>query len=262
MKMHERPEKIRSMDLLRVFLRSLLIQASWSFDRMQSLGFAFAIRPVLRRLYPDAGEYRARLSRHMEYFNTQPYFASFILGAAARIEEEQASGANPPQDISALKNTLMAPLGALGDSFFWGALKPLSAIIAVAMLIAGVHWAPLLFLILYNAWHLRLRAGMLKWGYESRGDVVTLMTHYRFPRMARLFKAVSLTTLGGMLGMAPLWRPEFKPAVSLPGIVTSVAGFLAVLALVVALKKGGSPVKLMLGLAAACVALAFAGVGS
>ena len=34
---------IRGRDLIRVFLRSFLIQASWSYDRMQSLGFAYAV---------------------------------------------------------------------------------------------------------------------------------------------------------------------------------------------------------------------------
>ncbi len=52
---------------------------------MQSLGFAYAIEPVLRKLYPDQAEYESRLRIHLEYFNTQPYLASFILGAVVTI---------------------------------------------------------------------------------------------------------------------------------------------------------------------------------
>lgn len=259
--MNENQRTITTLDLLRVFLRSFLIQASWSFDRMQSLGFAYAIHPVLKRLYPDREEYRSRLNLHMEYFNTQPYLASFILGAAARMEQERASGRNRAVDVSGLKSALMAPLGALGDSFFWGALKPLSTVIAVAMLMTGAWWAPLLFLVLYNIWHIGLRAGVLVWGYESTGDAVALMSHYSFTKMAKLFKAVSLAVIGGILGMASIWRPELKLAVSPPGFVNAVAGLLITLVLVVVLRKGGSPVKLMLGLAAVCLALAYAGVG-
>lgn len=251
---------IRGRDLIRVFLRSFLIQASWSYDRMQSLGFAYAVLPALRRLYADPGEYRSRLQLHMEYFNTQPYLASFILGAAVRMEEERATGRNRTADVAALKNTLMAPLGALGDSFFWGALKPLSVVIALAVLLSGFWWAPLLFLVLYNSIHIWLRAEVLVWGYRTAGDVVALNARYQFTRLARLFKAVSLTMLGGMLGTLPLWRPDFRPQLPVPGPALAIAGLMITLLLAAVLKKGGTPVKLMIGLAAICIALAYAGV--
>ena len=252
---------IRNLDLLKVFLRSFLIQASWSYDRMQSLGFAYAIQPVLQRLYPEREEYRSRLDLHMEYFNTQPYLAAFILGATARMELERASGRDRDADISGLKSALMAPLGALGDSFFWGALTPLAAVIAVAVLMTGAWWAPLLFLVLYNSWHVGLRAEVFVWGYQSAGDAVALMARYSFTKMARLFKAVSLAVIGGVLGMASNWRPELKLTIFPPGFVNVAAGLVITLVLVVVLRKGGSPVKLMLGLAGICLALAYTGVG-
>src|SRR5512143_4202991 len=165
--------------MLKVFWKSFLIQASWSFDHMQSLGFAYAIQPVLRKLYPDQDEYESRLRIHMEYFNTQPYLASFILGAVARMEQDRALGRNSSTDVSSLKRALMAPLGALGDSFFWGSLKPLAAVIAVAMLLAGAWWAPLLFLALYNVVHVGLRAGLVFAGYATRGDVAAILGRYK-----------------------------------------------------------------------------------
>jgi mannose/fructose/N-acetylgalactosamine-specific phosphotransferase system component IID len=259
--MNKRERTVTKIDLFRVFLRSFLIQASWSFDRMQSLGFAYAIQPVLRRLYPDQEEYRSRLNLHMEYFNTQPYLAAFILGATARLEGERASGRNRDADVSGLKSALMAPLGALGDSFFWGALTPLAAVIAAAMLMTGAWWAPLLFLFLYNVWHVGLRAAVFAWGYQSSGDAVALMARYNFTKMAKLFKAVSLCVIGGALAMASAWRPELKLTASMPGFVNAVAGLAITLVLVAVLRKGGSPVKLMLGLAGVCLALAYLGVG-
>jgi len=252
---------ISKTDLIRIFFRSFLIQASWSFERMQSLGFAFAIQPALKKLYPDATEYRSRLKLHTEYFNTQPYLASFILGATVRMEEERASGRSREADVSALKAALMAPLGALGDSFFWGALRPLAAVIAVAALMTGAWWAPLLFLALYNLGHVGLRAAVLVWGYRSAGDAMALMGHYNFTKMARLFKVLCLGVTGGMLGMAADWRSEFRFPAPLPDGAVSVAALLATLALIAVLRRSGSPVKLMLGLAAVCLALAYAGVG-
>jgi mannose/fructose/N-acetylgalactosamine-specific phosphotransferase system component IID len=247
-------------DLRRVFWRSFLIQTSWSFDRMQSLGFAYAIQPVLKKLYPNRAEYESRLKFHMEYFNTQPYLASFILGAVARLEQERASSQDRSADVSGIKTALMAPLGALGDSFFWGALKPLAAVVATALLLANAWWAPFVFLVLYNIVHIGLRAAVLVNGYKSAGDAVALKARYNFTKMAKLFKGVSLFVLGGILGSLPAWRPEFRLAVPLPGIVTAGIGFSLTLILVAVLRRGGSPVKLMLGLAALCLALAFGGV--
>ncbi len=226
---------------------------------MQTIGFAYALDPVLRKLYPDRGEFEKRLKAHMDYFNTQPYFASFILGAAVRLEEDRASGRNADADIAGLKATLMAPLGALGDSFFWGALKPMAAAIAVAAIMTGSWWAPLLFLAIFNAWHIGLRLKMLFWGYANGGDAVALMARYGFTRVAKRFKIISLASLGGILGLMPLWSPEFKLAPSASASLM-LSGLVITLVLVAFVRRGGSPVKLMLGLAAICFALAYAGV--
>jgi mannose/fructose/N-acetylgalactosamine-specific phosphotransferase system component IID len=227
---------------------------------MQTLGFAFAIEPVLRKFYPDRTAYQERLKYHMEYFNTQPYFATFILGAVMRQEEDRATGRDLVRDVSGLKTTLMAPLGALGDSFFWGALKPFAAIIAVAALMMGSWWAPILYLVLFNIWHISLRIGLLIWGYRSGGDAVSLLAIYSFTKMARLFKIISLTVLGGILGMMPLWRQEFRLEYPVPGVIIVVSCMALTFGLVGILRRGGSPIKLMFGLAIICLALAYAGV--
>jgi mannose/fructose/N-acetylgalactosamine-specific phosphotransferase system component IID len=247
-------------DLFAVFRRALLIQATWSFDKMQTLGFAYVMEPALRKLYPDPAEYGERLKAHLEYFNTQPYFASFIIGAAVRLEEDRATGRNTAPDIAGLKAALMAPLGALGDSFFWGALKPLASAAATAALMTGSWWAPFLFLAIFNTWHIGLRMGMLFWGYASGGDAVAFMEKYHLTKIAKRFKVMSLSILGGILGMMPFWRSEFNPPFRVPGIAMSLSAMLATLALIAALRRSGSPVKLMLGLAALCIALAYAGV--
>ncbi len=227
---------------------------------MQSLGFAYAIEPALRKLYPDPEEYESRLRLHMTYFNTQPYLASYILGAVTRLEQERASGRKPLADVQGLKTSLMAPLGAIGDSFFWGSLKPFAAVMAVALVITGSWWAPLLFLAVYNSVHVVLRAGVLVSGFRSGGDAVEFMARYRFTKTAKLLKVTSLAMLGVIPGMLPAWRPEFRFAVTAPDMAVSAAGLALTLGIVGLLRKGGSPVKFMLGLGAACLVLAYAGV--
>jgi len=229
---------------------------------MQTLGFAYALEPAIRKLYPDDVEYEIRLRAHLDYFNTQPYLASFVLGAVVRMEEDRAAGQSCEEDIVGLKASLAGPLGALGDSFFWGALRPFAAVAAVAALLTGSWWAPLLFFALFNLWHVGLRTALLVWGYRSRGDAVALLERYRFTRMAKRFKVLSLGMLGGMIGLLPLWREPFRTAGGAPSVAVLAAGGGAVLLLTAALRRGGSPVQLMLGLAACCLLLAFAGVVS
>jgi len=251
---------ITTGDLLRVVGRAFLIQASWSFERMQSLGFAYAIEPVLRKLYPEQKEFSDRLKLHMDYFNTQPYFASFILGAVVRIEQDRAEGRNALADVQGIKTVLMAPLGALGDSFFWGSLKPMAAVIAVAMVVGGIWWAPFIFLLFYNVWHIGLRVSLVFMGYRSSGDAVALLSRYRFTGWARQFKLISLAVLGGIVGGIALWRPELKPEFSMPDMMLAASAMAFTLLLVAVLRRGGSPLKLMLALAVLCIVLALTGV--
>jgi PTS system N-acetylgalactosamine-specific IID component len=154
----------------------------------------------------------------------------------------------------------MAPLGAVGDSFFWGALKPLAAAAAVAAFITGSGFAPFLFLAIFNIWHIGLRVGMLFRGYATGGDAVALMERGHFTKTAKRFKLMSLCILGGVLGLMPNWRPELKPAFRVPGFALALSGMLLTLVLIAIVRRSGSPVKLMLALAVICIALAYAGI--
>ena len=259
--MKEQTDPIGVRELFGVYCRSFLLQAAWSYDRMQSVGFAYALEPVLRKLYQDPVEYEARLRLHLEYFNTQPYFASFVLGAAVRMEQNRVQGESAEVcDIAGLKASLMAPLGALGDSLVWGALKPMTAIVAAAVCILGYWWAPLMFLVIYNVGHAGLRAWLLWQGYIGCGNAVTLVSRFRFTAVAKWFKVLSLCFAGALIGMLPVWRTEFRFSENTGGFRASVLAMTATLALAAALRRGGSPVKFMLGLAAVCIVLAYAGV--
>lgn len=126
-----------------MFLRSFLLQACWSFERMQGLGLAYCLEPWLKRLYGAENRRLAEaLARHMRYFNTQPYMAAFVLGVVARLEHSAAAQPEAAAGIHARIDTLRASMGAalagLGDAFFWGALRPACAALAGALALALV----------------------------------------------------------------------------------------------------------------------------
>src|SRR5207302_1103412 len=63
------PRRVSPATLLRVLWRSLFLQAAWNPRGMQNLGFAYAMEPALRDLYPDPTVRAHAVERHLEFFN-------------------------------------------------------------------------------------------------------------------------------------------------------------------------------------------------
>ena len=73
-------------------------------------------------------ELNQALKRHLEFFNTQPFLATPIMGIIAAMEEKRANGADiSDQTISGVKVGLIGPLAGVGDPIFWGTLRPVLA---------------------------------------------------------------------------------------------------------------------------------------
>ncbi len=163
--------RVSPRTLVRVFFRSLFLQAAWNPRGMQNLGFADAIAPALAELYPDERARASAAARHLEFFNCHPYLAAAILGGAVRLEERVASGDASPQTVSAFKTTLGPPFAALGDGFFWLALRPAAALAAAATEPFLGLGCVLVFVLAYNLVHLSARVWLFAAGY-SRGEAV------------------------------------------------------------------------------------------
>ncbi len=160
---HDR--RITRWVLMRILWRSFFFQSVCNYERMQNVGFAFCILPALQRLY-EGDDLKAAMKRHLAFFNSHPYMADALLGATVHLEEDLAAGRTTEERVLAFKSTMMGPMAAIGDSFFWASLKPFAATLAVAGIVSGVSWAPIVFLLLYNLFHLVLRVYGLMAGYR------------------------------------------------------------------------------------------------
>jgi len=202
--------RVQRSDLARATSRSLQIQALLTPERMQGPGFAFALVPVLRRLYPAREDLAAALKRHLAYFATHPVLSGYVLGAAARLEERRAQG-EPVSDerIDEMKRALASPLAALGDPMFWSTLRPLAGllgVLAVALLPTPgalgpdirVLLCPLFTLLTYNAIALPFRIGGATRGYESADAPIALV------RSLHLGEWRDVLARGGALGYGAL----------------------------------------------------------
>ncbi len=186
-----------------VLFRQLLLQGCWNFEGMQNVGFAYCLLPALRHLYegrPD--DLRSAVKRHLEFFNTNPMLAGIIVGASVRIEERVAAGEVDPRTLGTFKVGLMGSLGAIGDAFFWGALKPMASV--AGAILALVH--PLLgiaaLLALYNASHIRIRIAGFRAGNEGEAGAAAFLKRAGFTGRTEDRKMIAAVLGGAYAGVA------------------------------------------------------------
>jgi len=205
---------------VRTMLRMLFMQAAWNFERLQNLGWAWCMQPGLNELYPDPAERAKALRRHLELFNTHPYMAGYVAGAALRAEAEVAAGTAEPARVAALKSGLAPALAAMGDSFFWATLRPSAAMLAVAWLWLAPHpWqlaSPFVFLLAYNLPSLWLRLRSVEHGWNQGEQVAMHIVRMRLPAVAEGLRIAALILAGGLAGsLARIVHPATGEAVPL-----------------------------------------------
>ena len=163
--------RLKWTTLFHVCCRSLLLQASWNFERLQNLGYLYLVLPGLRSIYGSPLPLEV-LQRHAGYFNTHPYLTPLVAGANLRLEARLAAGEDIPVDITTFKNMVIAPFAAMGDALFWGGVRPLAAVISLFFATQGSLWAPVVFLVLFNLPHLIVRIAGMVLGYVQELRVV------------------------------------------------------------------------------------------
>lgn len=143
--------------LARSVVRLLLVQASWTYERMQGVGIGYATLPLLDPLRSDPRRYAEAVARGAEYFNAHPYLDGIAVGAAARAEIDGVA----PGTIQRLKTALAGPLGSLGDQLFWiGVVPAIMAAVVIAVAL-GAEWPAVA---LGVASYLGIRLYVTAWG--------------------------------------------------------------------------------------------------
>ena len=158
---------ITKKDFWSVFFRSLTLDASWNYERMQNLAYAYAMAPIIRRLYKNNEEKKAALERHLEFMSVTPHISTLLLGISGAMEEENAKNHEfNSASINAVKTSLMGPMSGIGDSFFWGTLKVIATGVAISLSKQGNIFGPIAFLLIINIPHFALRYICLDKGFK------------------------------------------------------------------------------------------------
>lgn len=181
--------RIRKRDLIKVFLRSLYVQATWNYERMLSLGICYSLIPIAKRLYPEKEKQIQFLKRHLHFFNSHPYMTTFALGAIATIEQQAIiKNWDDLSPIEIFKKRIVGPLGAIGDTFFWQLLLPLTGSFAVAGLVLLKAWGAAAFFLIFNVCHFYVMIKGLSLGYKKGFDVISDLS---FRGTRKIFKVVN-----------------------------------------------------------------------
>jgi PTS system mannose-specific IID component len=237
--------------LIRIFLRSLFIQSSFNFWRMQNMGFAFAVIPLIKSAGMDAMQASQLLNRHLQMFNTHPYLTGPVLGSVVKLEEEARDG----QKVSDLKITLSGPYAAMGDTFFWGAWRPFSAIGAVVLTVEGVLWAPLIFLALYNPVPFYVRLKGFVEGYRRGMRGIDFIGGLNLPGLAGKIRWMSVILLG-LLAML-LSRSTGNTYAAVPELLWGFLFLGVILLCFLMITRGISTMKILYGTVALFLLVSF-----
>ena len=236
---------MKKTTLFKIFLRSLFIHTTLNFRRMQNLGFTMAIIPVIRELKLQNKESEKLLTTHLQMFNTHPYFSAPIIGSIVRLEEEQA-GHGEDCNASAIKQSFMASYAAIGDIFFWGALRPFASIVAAVLIYMGLIIAPVAFLLIYTPAHLWIRLKGFIEGYRKGKKGFEFIRSLDLPRVAVKIRWLSLIILTGLL----IWLSGdggYWPFIKTSGVIMKLTALATVMLCLLLIKKGVSQMYIIYG---------------
>ncbi|MGY3780476.1 PTS system mannose/fructose/sorbose family transporter subunit IID [Streptococcus gallolyticus] len=164
--------QLSKSDRKKVWWRSTFLQGSWNYERMQNLGWAYALIPAIKKLYTSKEDRAAALERHLEFFNTHPYVAAPIIGVTLALEEERANGAEIDDTaIQGVKIGMMGPLAGVGDPVFWFTIRPILGALGASLAMAGNIVGPLLFFFGWNIIRMAFLWYTQELGYRAGSEI-------------------------------------------------------------------------------------------
>ncbi|MCC5894650.1 MAG: PTS mannose/fructose/sorbose transporter family subunit IID [Alkalibacterium sp.] len=203
--------RLTKKDRLHVFWRSQFLQASWNFERMQNIGWAYAMIPALKKLYTTKEDRALALKRHLEFFNTHPYLAAPVLGVTLTLEEEKAGGEDIDNAaIQGVKIGMMGPLAGVGDPIFWGTIRPVLGAFAASLALSGSWLGPIIFFLAWNIIRMAFLWYSQELGYVQGGNITQNLAGGLMQKLTQGASVLGMFILGVLV---PRWTNMNFPLV-------------------------------------------------
>ena len=242
--------------------RSLNLQGSFNYERMQAGGWLYGILPGLEKIHGDNEEdLKISMQHNLAFFNTHPFLVTFVMGIVLSLEQQKAD----INTIRAVRVAAMGPLGGIGDAIFWFTLVPITAGITANMAISGSVAGPILFLLIFNVVQFGIRFWLMGWSYKLGAKAIETLTANakEFTRAASMLGVFVVGALTSNYGGTTIKTviPNGESEIVLQSILDGILPKMIPLALTLGLwyllkKKGWTPVAcigalLILGLVGA-----------
>ena len=139
--------KLSNKILNKMVWRSLFLQGSFNYERMQAAGWLWTILPGLKKIHTDKEDLSASMTHNLEFFNTHPFLVTIVAGIVLSLEKRKTD----INTIRSVRIATMGPLGGIGDALIWFTLVPIVAGVTADMAINGSVLGPILFfLVLFS----------------------------------------------------------------------------------------------------------------
>lgn len=230
--------------------RSLLLQASFNYERMQAAGWLYSILPGLRHVHKNKKDLSKAMKDHLEFFNTHPFLVTFVMGVILAMEQKKEDR----EAIRGIKVATMGPLGGIGDAMFYLTLLPITASIGASLAVEGNILGPIVFLVSFNVIHFGVRFGLMKYGYKTGVKAIAKLKEGT-QHVSRAASIVGLTVVGGLIATYVAFNIDYVwksgeaelnvQADILDQIMPAVIPLAYTLLMYWLLKKGRSPLMLI-----------------
>ena len=231
--------------------RSLFLQGSFNYERMQAAGWLYGILPGLKKIHTNKEDLSKSMTHNLEFFNTHPFLVTFVMGIIMSLEQQKAD----TNTIRAVRVAAMGPLGGIGDAIFWFTLVPITAGITANMAISGSLAGPILFLLIFNGVQFAVRYWLMHWSYKLGSKAIDILTKNakEFTRAASMLGVFIVGALTSNYGATKLGIviPNGDAPIDIQAILDGVLPQMIPLALTLLLyfllkKKGWKPVTCIL----------------
>ncbi|PER22114.1 MULTISPECIES: PTS system mannose/fructose/sorbose family transporter subunit IID [Bacillus] len=238
-------------DLNKMVWRSLLLQASFNYERMQAAGWLYSLLPGLKKIHKNKHDLSESMKSHMEFFNTHPFLVNIIMGIILAMEEKKQNR----NMIRSIRVAMMGPLGGIGDALFWLTLLPICVGIGASLGQDGNPMGAVVFLLIFNTVHFALRFGLMHYGYSAGTNAISSLKE-NTKKVAHAASIVGVTVVGALIASfvklessLVIHAGKAKIALQkdlLDKLVPNLLPLAYTLLMYYLLKKGFSPVKLII----------------
>lgn len=210
MKASKKERVLTEQDITNVAVRSVLNQAGFNYERMQSLGFTAAMVPALKKVYKNDKKKLVEATKdNLEFINTHNVLVPFLMSLMLSLQE---SGEDL-EVVKKIKVSLFGPMAGIGDAIFWFTVLPITAGITSSLAQDGSILGPIIFFLVFLGAFL-LRIPLAHIGYNTGVKAVGAI-RANIERVSRAASILGVTVLGALI--AAYVRISVLPTVDLGG---------------------------------------------